>query len=462
MSNPIDPTVPNYKKNVGRLATDRYDFEEHINGLDFRHNADAINVIPNLVVGLTTSSNVLTALEALRDATLAPTINDATTLSKGIIQLAGDIGGVATSIIVTHIQNKPISTLPPSSGDVLTWDGAVWKPATAVNIFNAGGDLSGDNVLQEVIGFTGVQHSPANWHTINSAGSVIDFVVNANPLITQETVLDDDGSVFTIRAQSSSDTNKNGAPLILAGGAPGSGGRQGGVRLQFTSNVPVGYPTTSLSGITSSNMVQLSEVAVGRRVLSLCHAANLSTVDMPSSTGDMVIYIRNAVTNPSSGNPSNGAILYSRNGQLWVKQQDGNNFQVGTIQNPSIQGPTGEQVYTSRNSAISIGGSGILIFSFNLPDNTCTAVDVTLVGKRNASTDSSQFNFKIAYSRHGGSPVALGVVTTTSRTSGGASGWNIPSVGVSGNTLQVFTGSQSGSSIRWVAFTQLITSLNDI
>src|SRR5579885_178284 len=118
-----DPLVPNYKKEVGRLATDRFDFEDHIEGKRFRHNADAIDVIPPLTVGVTTTHNVLEALEALRDAAEPPVISDATTASKGIIQLAGDIAGVATNILVTRIQGKPISSLTPSDGDVLTWDG---------------------------------------------------------------------------------------------------------------------------------------------------------------------------------------------------------------------------------------------------------------------------------------------------------------------------------------------------
>jgi len=135
-----NPLVPNFKTGVGELATRRSDFQKHIEGVDSKHNANTINVIPNLVVGLTTSTNVLDALEALRDATLAPV--DATTSNKGIIQISGDITGIATNIIVTGIQGKPISTLTPSNNDVLTWNGAAWTPA-ASNSFNASGDLSG-------------------------------------------------------------------------------------------------------------------------------------------------------------------------------------------------------------------------------------------------------------------------------------------------------------------------------
>lgn len=459
-----DPIVPNYKKNVGRLVTDRYDFEEHIVGTKFRHNADTIDVVPNLVVGSSTSVNVLEALEALRDATLAPVIADATTSNKGIIQLAGDIGGIATNIIVTRIQSKPISSLTPSNGDVLTWDGYtnVWSPAAAVNIFSAGGDLGGNNVLQTVISLTGTQQDVSVGPVVKANNSVINFINTVSPLITTDTS-SNNGKFTTIRAQSATGTNKNGGAVIIAGGAPGSGGLKGKVTLQLTSSVPAGYPATSLSGITSSNMVQLSEVIVGKKVLSLCHAADLNAIDMPASTGDMVIYIRNATARPTSGSPSNGAILYAHSGELWIKQQNGDDFQIGTNQNPNIWGPTGAQTYTFRNSVPSFGGSGVLGFSFNLPDQTCVAIDVTLVGKRNASSDSAQFNLRMAYTRQGGgAPIPLGSVTTLdSRTSGAASGWNVPQISVSGNTLQIFTGSETGTVITWLVVTQLTISFSN-
>lgn len=457
-----DPTVPNYKKDVGRLATDRYDFEEHIEGTRFRHNADAIDVIPSLIVGSTTSVNVLEALEALANAAQPPVISDATTASKGILQLAGDIGGVASNVVVTRIQSKPISTLTPSNGDVLTWDGYsnVWKPTGATNVFSAAGDLAGNNILQSVVGWTGVVTSPGTWHVIRSSGSVINFVVNAKPLFTQEIDPVNNGDIITIRGQSVTGTSRNGGPVTIAGGAPGPGGRQGGIRLQFTSSVPGGYPTTSLTGIVSANMIQLSEVAVGRRVLSLCNPSDLNIVDMPANSGDMVMYIRNAVSVPSTGSPSNGTILYSSAGELWVKQQDGSNFSVGSIPNPSIWGTTGQQTYTNRNYVTSTTAA-VTAFSFNLQDQTSTRVDVIFVGKQQGSTDSAQFNLSVGYSRHGGSPVAIGSVTNADpRTSGGASGWTIPTITVSGNTLNVRTGFSGGTTIQWFVVTQLTMSLS--
>lgn len=453
-----DPLTPNYKKDVGRLVTDRFDFENHINGNKFRHKADIITVSPTLTVGSVEVSNVQQALTELLAAVLSPSIDDATTSSKGIIKLAGDISGTATNVIVTQIQSKPISSLTPSSDDVLTWDGYVWKPSSPINVFTAGGDLGGNNILQSVISLTGYEFNASVGNVILALNAVIDYDTSLSPLITQDIAATNHGHNITIRSQSATNTNKNGGTTIIAGGAPGSGGLKGGVTLQFTSSVPVGYPKTSLSSISSSNMVQLSEPATGRRVLALCHGSDLSTTDMPANTGDMIMYIRDAVTAPTIGNPSNGTILYSSGGQLWIKQQDGNNFAIGSIPNPSVWGATGQQIYTYRTYVQSTT-SAVLAFSTTLIDQTATKVDVMFVGKEVGANNSAQFNLSIGYTRHSGSPAAVGSLTSADpRTTAGASGWTVPTINTSGNTLRVYTGYYASSTIEWLVITQLTMS----
>jgi hypothetical protein len=456
-----DPLVPNYKKDVGRLATDRFDFEDHVEGKKFRHFANQIDLFPTLVIGSETTTNVQDALQALAVAVSPPLIQDATTVTKGIVKLAGDIAGNASNVLVTRIQGKPISSLTPSDDDVLTWDGTamVWRPAAATNVFNAAGDLAGNNVLQNVIGWTGTQYDPSVGFVVRASNSVSNYVLSVIPLYTQDTAATTHGNTMTFRGQSTTGVSKNGASIAIAGGAPGPSGLKGGVKLQFTSTIPGGYPTTSLAGIVSSNMVQLSEPAVGRRVLALCHPNDLSTIDMPANTGDMVMYVRDASTLPSTGNPSNGTIVYSSGGQLWIKQQDGNNFSVGSIPNPSVWGTSGQQTYTSRNYSTSSIGAPALAFSFNLPDQTATRVDVIFIGKQVGGNNSGQFNLSMGYVRHLTSPAAVGSITNADpRTTAGASGWTIPNITLSGNTLQVFTGYSGSVTIQWLVITQLTMS----
>lgn len=49
--------MANFVKGVGRLSTNRYDFEKHLDGTDFRHTADTIDVNPPTILGDTVQSS---------------------------------------------------------------------------------------------------------------------------------------------------------------------------------------------------------------------------------------------------------------------------------------------------------------------------------------------------------------------------------------------------------------------
>ena len=152
---PNPPQTPNFNPGVGRLATDRYDFENHITGANFRHQANQIDLFPTVVIGSTPVTNVQSAISLLATIVSPPTIPQATHTQLGILQLNGDLGGSAFNVTVTGLQGKPISTNPPVLNNVLTWNGVAWVPSPATNAFTAGGDLVGNNILQQVVGLTG-------------------------------------------------------------------------------------------------------------------------------------------------------------------------------------------------------------------------------------------------------------------------------------------------------------------
>ena len=62
---------------------------------------------------------------------------DATTSTKGIVQLAGDLAGSATAPTVAKVQGVAVASTAPSAGQVLTYDAttskAVWKTPSASN-----------------------------------------------------------------------------------------------------------------------------------------------------------------------------------------------------------------------------------------------------------------------------------------------------------------------------------------
>lgn len=51
--------MANFIKGIGRLSTDRFSFQEHIDGEDFRHNASSIDVSPTILGGATTVQSTL-------------------------------------------------------------------------------------------------------------------------------------------------------------------------------------------------------------------------------------------------------------------------------------------------------------------------------------------------------------------------------------------------------------------
>lgn len=155
------PQVPNYVPGVGSLVTYRQQFEEHITGTNFRQNADSIDVIPNIVIGDTVCTNVMDTLRILVQNTVVPTVDQATVgtaLSNlGIITLGGDLSGTSSTALspkVAGLQGRPVSNSEPSTGNVLTWNGSSWGPASGFN-FIPNGDLSGTSSSQMVIGIQG-------------------------------------------------------------------------------------------------------------------------------------------------------------------------------------------------------------------------------------------------------------------------------------------------------------------
>jgi hypothetical protein len=206
-----DPLSPNFKKGVGRLAVDRFDFQDHVDGYRFRHHADAVDLFPTVVINGDGYSNVQDAIEALTNFVSPPAIivNDATPFVKGITKLAGDIGGTANSVTVTGLQNRMVSSLPPVDQQVLAWNAGTnnWKPTTLSSTFLAAGDISGNNISQTVIGIQGrsVQNiAPTNnqaliWNTSNTRWQPTTFMPTGTGLVTTTSGVIDTASTANVR-----------------------------------------------------------------------------------------------------------------------------------------------------------------------------------------------------------------------------------------------------------------------
>ena len=166
----MSPINPNFKPGVGHLVTDRFDFQNHVDGTAFRHKAGSIDLSPTILIGSTVITDVQTAIAALSGSIIVPSVPDATTSSKGIIQLGGDIFGTGTTALnpkVSGLQGFPVSSTTPVLNNVLQWNGANWGPAVIVNATNAVfgtikllGDLNGGTAGSPVV--TGIQTRPVS------------------------------------------------------------------------------------------------------------------------------------------------------------------------------------------------------------------------------------------------------------------------------------------------------------
>ncbi len=365
MPNPPPPQTPNFNPGVGRLATDRYDFEAHIEGTKFRHKADQIDLFPTLVIDGYTRYNVQEALQAIVGALVAPTINDATATQKGIIQLSGDLAGFnsqASLPIVGGIQGKPISTLAPTSGQVLAWNGSAWTPSS-VTSFTAAHDLSGTTTSQNVIGLTGDTTTHLGFHTVRSSTDYIEFISTAQPYISQVYASGANGTRSVIKAQGVSSGTGTGGDLILSGGTKSGTGTWGGVSVAMN-----GDPLVDAGG---TYVFQLANL-LGTQIIAAFFPPNASGVtgsDMPVNTGTGVIYLGNTGTGPSAPSPT-GTILWSESGKLHAMQEDGVSFSIqaqaggdlaNNYPNPKVvalqsvpvssTAPTSTQVLTYNGSA---------------------------------------------------------------------------------------------------------------
>ena len=372
-------TNPNYKPGVGRLATDRYDFQSHVDGGAFYHKASSIKLDTPLTINLNVTNDVQAALGQLKiqvDAVGTPA--DATTISKGIIQLSGDIGGTATSVKVTGLRGFPVANLTPTNGQVLQFNDGTgnWEPSDSITSFTASNDLIGDSVSQSVISLTGATLYPGFTGTEVKSDSLVWKSDIPEPMINQKSSLSvGHGKRFLINAQNAQgDIGNpfNGGTLLLSGGA-----RVGGAGASFDGGVAL-----SLGGY-DWKLIQAMHLNTDSRVVSLCKRFGITETQMPSGTGSNVIYIGNADTVPTSGNPVGGAILYSDAGVLNVKQSDGTTFPIepgGDVDDIYLKKGTG--VFDTLSSYVEVDSTGHLFFTSgsNLSNDPASEVNMYISG----------------------------------------------------------------------------------
>lgn len=295
------PIVPNFVPDSGRLVTDRFDFQKHINGTGFNHQAGQIVLSPSITVGSTPYNDIQSVITALAAIVAPPTINPATTSTLGIIQLSGDIAGTATNVVVTQINGKPVSpTGVIPTGQVLTWSGSSWVPQaiTATASVTMAGDVTGNSATNIVASLTG------NSGTINIASTGSRFswaTTTASPTITQSISSTAFGTAqpISIIAQSNVGTGSTGGSVNLSGGSGTAVG--GSINLVAGTGATNGTINNKIG--THLLATWLDQVGTPNTQLStgIKHLIGyLSTVTNGSATGTNLVVI------PSTGLPAVG------------------------------------------------------------------------------------------------------------------------------------------------------------
>lgn len=183
-------------------------------------------------------------------------------------------------------------------------------------ILSAGSGTSNNGVVRIAVnGSTGIQLTPSNsgqnnYNVVSGATSVL-FNQSSN------TTNSATGSTWTVQAQNATGTTANGGALVLTSGT--------GTSLAGATRVQVGGTT----------LIEAAQVVSGQNVVSLARKGNLTSTQMPSNTGDGVVYVANATTAPTA-NPVSGSILYADGGALKVRNTDGNIASVAA--DPTING----------------------------------------------------------------------------------------------------------------------------
>lgn len=128
---------------------------------------------------------------------------------SGTFSAGGDLSGTGDNQTVIGIQTIPVSSVAPTAGQVLEYNGSQYAPTTPSSGFTAGGDLRGTNTDQIV---QGLQTYPiATTIPVQNAVPVYDTDLAEYDI--RKLTLDDLGPAFAITGFSGSSTVEIGATV---------------------------------------------------------------------------------------------------------------------------------------------------------------------------------------------------------------------------------------------------------
>lgn len=475
-----DPLRPNYKPGVGRLVTDRFDFQKHVDGVDFNHHSSGIQLFPTVVINDSPRSNVQDAIEQLALNLTPPVVPDATASVKGIIKLSGDIGGTANSVTVTRIQNKPVSSLAPAVNDLLSWDGTSWTPGSNATLNNLGATTSTIGTLVCGTGtIININSLTANLTNINAAGTLtfttfgtmVFANTNATRIISCEDATTGDGQDFQIIGQGTSDVLGAGGNVRIDAGSTTGGPFGGSVIIQGGNGVLLGGAELKLGdGTAMLHATHVDTSPITRRVLGLVSNTSVDNTQMPLGTGDMVMFLANANVNPSStASPVGGSIIYSSGGQVHIRQSNNLDITLGPETWGRVAAATSGKMETYSVIQTSTDFNRVTLTTFAVPNHTVIYVEAYIVGKVDGSAVSYSTKLSGSYVNEGGTAVEATFTDgyyfgnnteRLKRVTPDTDLWFGPTITLAGTSVTIKTGSNGAAgstTITWFGIIKIIT-----
>ena len=338
---------------------------------------------------------------------------DATVLAFGAAN--ADHVELGTSSYTTFVEGNTISLLSSSDLSIVS-----------------GNDLSIDGTNFVSLGLSGSAHIYIQGPT--SGGTVAIAETIFSPLINQEDKISGNGETLTIAAQTSLGGNGNGGTLALAGGSPHGTGRKGGVRL-------------SLDETSAEPMVEVAEVATGRRAVVLGLGAAVTATELPAGTGDRVLYLADYATAPTA-NPVSGQLLYAGGHALAARSPNGVTADMSPI---GVSGGLTTKHYHHQHGRVqTTNNTYTTCATISMPVSSVAMLTAYLVGKRTDVEGNATVVYTYAACKRTGSaaPVVSSTQTDFSHEDDASTNWRWS---VSGNDITLEVHGVTGQTYEWDA-----------
>lgn len=338
---------------------------------------------------------------------------DATVLAFGAVN--ADVVELGTSSYPTFVDGNSVTVTAPS--DITL--------------------TSGNNLVLDSTNFVSLGLSGGPYIYIpgpTSGGTIAIDETLATPLINQEDKTTGNGTTLTIAAQTSLGGNGNGGTLALAGGSPHGTGLKGGVRL-------------SLDETSAEPMVEVAEVATGRRAVVLGLGAAVTATELPAGTGDRVLYIADYATAPTA-NPVSGQLLYAGGHALAARSPNGVTTDMSPI---GVSGGLTTKHYHHQHGRVQTTNSTYTTCAtISMPVSSVAMLTAYLVGKRTDVEGNATVVYTYAACKRTGSaaPVVSSTQTGFSHEDDASTNWRWS---VSGNDIILEVLGVTGQTYEWDA-----------